>query len=79
MREVTAKAGCQLTSMWVILMRFSLSNVWNLYPYSYSGFYGPGAVPAWDNEQRLGASALRLHLTGDVSLLGRRRHTSMDK
>ena len=33
----------------------------------------------WDMKQRVGPSALELRLTGDVSWLGRRRHTSMDK
>ena len=47
-------------------------------PYSYSGFLWARCSP-WDIEQRVGPSALGLHLTGDVSSLCRRRHTSMDK
>ena len=47
-------------------------------PCSYSGFLWARCSP-WDIEQRVGPSALGLHLTDDVNSLGRRRHTSIDK
>ena len=37
-------------------------------PYSYSGFLWARCSP-WDIEQRVGPSALGLHLTGDVRLV----------
>ena len=47
-------------------------------PYLYSGFLWARCSP-WDVQQRVGPSALGLHLTGDVSSLGRRCHTNMVK
>ena len=47
-------------------------------PCLYSGFLWARCSP-WDIEHRVGSSPFGLHLTGDISSLGRRRHTSMDK
>ena len=47
-------------------------------PYLYSGFLWARCSP-WDIQQWIGPSTPGLHLTGDVSSLDRRRHTSMGK
>ena len=60
----------------VILMRFFIIR-YEIDPYLYSGFLLARCNPC-DIEHRVGPSALGLHLTGDVSSLGRRRHPSMD-
>ena len=68
--EVRAKAGRQC--MRHVCGRFDAIFFINRYgtnPYSYSVFLWARCSP-WNIEQRLGASALGLHLTGDVSSLG---------
>ena len=76
--EVMAKAGRQSTiCAGDFDAIFFITRYW-INPYSYSGFLWARCSP-WIIEQRLGPSALGLHLTGDVSSLGRRRHTCMDK
>ena len=47
-------------------------------PYAHYVFLWARCSP-WDIKQRVGPSTLGLHLTGDVSSLGRRRDTSMDE
>ena len=67
--EMTAKAGRQSTIYTGDLMRFSL---WNKSIFIFWSLWA--MCSPWDIEQRVGPSALELHLTGDVSSLG-----SMDK
>ena len=68
--EVRAKAGRQC--MRHVCGRFDAIFFINRYgtnPYSYFGFLWARSSP-WNIEQRLGASAIGLYLTGDVSSLG---------
>ena len=76
--EVTAKAERQSKIYTGDFGAILFITRYGINPYSYSGFVWARCSP-WDVEQRVGPSALGLHLTGDVSSLGRRRHTSTDK
>ena len=76
--EVTAKAERQSKIYTGDFGAILFITRYGINPYSYSGFVWAMCSP-WDVEQRVGPSALGLHLTGDVSSLGRRRHTSTDK
>ena len=76
--EMTAKAGPQSTIYMVDFDVISFITKYGTNPYPYSSFLWARCNP-WDIEQRVGPSALGLHLTGDVSSFGRQCHTSMDK
>ena len=75
--EVTAKAGHQ-SSYTGDFKAIFFNTRYGINPYAHSGFLSARFSP-WDIKQRVGPSALGLHLTGDVNSLGKRRHTSMDK